>query len=310
VFDRFKKKPLPPGVRVIRQAPPDVCGGTDATVDDNAPKTIDSEDMTAFCADSRLPFSMDEQPAGDPLEYLSAFAAPAADGVFLFLETARASDRRSGKAGWALVKQPLMPALARRVREWDLAKNNGCHSQTHGLPENFGGRVDIRYAGGETIRFSNNQTPILSRRVGEEMAAFFEEAMAGEWVALPSLDSLREIRFSEESRDGGFTRATMTLLPDGTAVNRKQMKFDDPQIYDSEKPMDADTVAAIKQTVETNGILGWAGLPHNGFRLSGEKRLTFVFDDGRQITVEGDRLLPDPIRGGFFSVELEMTTKG
>ena len=40
-----------------------------------------------------------------------------------------------------------------------------------------------------------------------------------------------------------------------------------------------------------------------------EKKLTFVFEDGGEITVPGDRMTPGRIHGGFFNIELEMTTK-
>ena len=54
----------------------------------------------------------------------------------------------------------------------------------------------------------------------------------------------------------------------------------------------------------------WFGdLPSNGFSYRIDKQLTFVFDDGREIIVKNDRLVPDQIGRGFFNIELEMTTK-
>jgi hypothetical protein len=56
-------------------------------------------------------------------------------------------------------------------------------------------------------------------------------------------------------------------------------------------------------------MLAWADLPESGFKYGSEKTLAFVFADGGVITVPGDKRLPDQLGGGFFNIELEMTTK-
>ncbi|MBR3290272.1 MAG: hypothetical protein IKI63_05810 [Clostridia bacterium] len=310
MWRRRKKADPDDGIVVLSKTEPPMCGGTDAYQDTRAPKEILSQDMTLFDVTSALGYALTPEEEGtEPLGFISAFAAPAKEGTFLFLETA--PDERSGDitAAWALVKEDMLPKLTALVREHDLAKQNGFHSRTHGLPQDFGGRVRIQYASGEEISFSDNQTPVLSIPLARTIAALFTEAMNGPRVALPGVDSLKEIRFAEEREGGGFTRATLTLLPDGSGVNAKVARYDDPQVYESEKPVDAETVAAIKDTIESNGILAWEGLPESGFALSGHKTLTFVLADGRAIVIPDGQVLPDPLGRGFFSIELEMTTK-
>ena len=296
----FKKKK---SVVVLKRTRKGECGGTDATLDKSAPKTIVSEEMTLFDVTSAL--------HGDgALGYVSAFAAPAGEGTFLFLETGESFQRRAEKsASWALVKADVFPALARLARECELAKQNGYHSKTHGLPENFGGSVRIEYKSGERISYSDNQTPILTLEEGEKIASLFREAMAGEKVALPDAGSLVEIRFAEERENGAFTHAHLTINADGTATNKKSSRFDDPTVYESEKDVDAKSVAAIRRSIADTGLLAWAALPANGYGFSADKSLTFVFANGSEITVRDDRLVPDQLRRGFFNVELEMTTK-
>ena len=51
------------------------------------------------------------------------------------------------------------------------------------------------------------------------------------------------------------------------------------------------------------------GLPSSGSSLNGNKRLTFVFKDGSEVSVTDGLMLPFGISGGFFNIELEMTTK-
>lgn len=306
-----RKKNVDPddGIVILNRTEPPMCGGTDAYQDTRAPKEIVSQNMILFDVTSALGYALTPEEDADPLGFIAAFAAPAGEGTFLFLETAPDERSDDTTAAWALVKENVFPALVSLVREHDVAKNNGFHSRTHGLPQDFGGRVRIRYASGEEISFSDNQTPVLSIPLARTIAALFTEAMNGPRVTLPDVDSLREIRFAEEREGGGFTRATLTLLPDGSGVNAKAARYDDPQVYESEKPVDAETVAAIKATIESNGILAWEGLPESGFALSGHKTLAFVFEGGREIVIPDGQVLPDSLGRGFFSIELEMTTK-
>ena len=306
-----KKQDAPDdGIVVLKQTEPMMCGGTDAYQDTRAPKVIESTDMVLFDATSALGgiICPQEELPSKPLAYLSAFAVPAKAGTLLYLETAQ-DNYGDHTVAWALVKESPFPGLVTLVRECDLARQNGYHSETHGLPQNFGGSVRIRYASGEAISFSDNQCPILSPKTAERIAALFAEAMAGERVSLPDVSALTAIRYAEEREDGGFTRATLTLLPDGSGVNAKTSRYDDPTVFESEQPVDAETVAAIRRTIEVCGLLAWEGLPYNGFALAQNKSLTFVFADGREIAVQSDRQLPYGLQNGFFKIELEMTTK-
>ena len=298
---------------VLKQTKPGECGGTDATQDKRAPKEIKSEEMILFEATSALntdPAFSDEERQIEPIGYVSAFAAPAGSGTFLFLEKGAGfwSDGERSRA-WAYVKEDLFPRLVKLVREENLARKNGFHSTTHGLPQNFGGRVYVCYASGEKISFSDNQAPIFSAETGRKIVNLFTEVMQGETVKLPAIGSLKEIRFSEERDNGGFTKATLTLHADGTGTNKKSSRYDDPTVYENEKPVDAETVAAIQKNIADTGILAWAELPQRERLLNRKKEITFLFEDGRAITVEDNKVLPDSISGGFFNIELEIITK-
>lgn len=316
MFNAFnKKKPQvnDDGIVIIKQTRPGECGGTDATQDTKAPTEIKSDRMTLFDVTSALGQKMINNDSSDTsanLGYLSAFAAPAENGTFMFLETAsRIRHSNERQTSWALVKENVFLSLVKLVNECDLAKNNGYHSTTHGLPENFGGSVYITYASGEKISFSNNQAPVLRRESAQKIAKLFDSLMNGEKVSLPSVDSIKKIIFIENRKDGGFTKATLTINEDGSAVNEKAMRFDDTKVYESTKPVSAETVEAIKKCIVNNGVLAYVGLPSQESRFSGKKSLTFIFKDGKEITVKGGCVLPDQIHNGFFNIELEMTTK-
>ncbi len=312
MFDIFKKKDKKKddGVVVLRKTEPGMCGGTDATQDTRAPKVIESRDLIFFDVSTRLDgYSRRREGDKEALDYISAFAASAGDGTFLYL--AKEEDARRGPvvSSWALIEDNVLPALADLVAECDLAKNNGFHSTTHGLPENFGGSVYVKYASGEKISFSNNQSVMVPYETGKKIVGFFEAAMKKEKVKLPDIEDLTAIRFEENRKNGGYTKAELTLCGDGTAINKKESRYDSPTVYESEKPVDAETVRKIKKNVADNGVTAWEKLPDSEYRPLADKKLTFVFRGGEEITVSGGKQVPYELNGGFFNVELEMTTK-
>lgn len=292
-------------VVILYEPAPTECGGTTATLDKSAPKVIKSNDMVLFCVNSKLNTANHER--GNGISCVSAFAAKTPAGSFLFLQTADCY-RENTQSVWALIKDDIFPALDSLTREYDFAKDNGYHSTTHGLPENFGGDVEIEYSSGEEIGFSDNQSPVISYEAGVKIAGIFGDYLRRERVPLPDISGLKEIRFSEE-REPGFTEATLKIQADGSAVNRKAEKYDGNDIFESEKTVDKCTVTKIKEIAEGCGILAWRFLPESEFTVGGRKKLDFVFCDGTEIGADNCKVLPGGIRGGFFDIELEMTTK-
>lgn len=294
------------GIVILSKPEPLSCGGRYATQDTKAPKQIKSEEMVFFHATSVFNNASEDGGPG----YVSAFAAPVAEGTFLFLETGEGF-RRFGerKSAFCVTKGSVFPSLVALVRELDLAKENGYHANTAGLPENFGGEVTIRYASGEKISYSDNQSPVLSAEAGKKIAQVFEKAMKGETVPFPAPSDLTAIRFREDRNDGGFTKAVLTVLPDGTGENRKKSRYEDEKVYESVKSVEKETMDAIGSSAANTGIFLWSGLPKNGFESGARKTLTFVFASGKEITVKDDILVPDQIRHGFFDIELELKTK-
>lgn len=294
----------------VEKGRPDMCGGTRISQNVNAPREIRSDAMVLFDITSAL--NPDPAPDGaapngfEPLTYVSAFAATAGQGTFLFLST-RGSAQWETKDAWAFVKKDIFSSLAALVRECDLANRNGFYAFTHGLPENFGGSVDIRYAGGERIRFSDNRSPLISSETGMEIVALFSKAMRGKTVPLPDTAALRSVRFEENRQNSGFTTAVLTIFPDGTGTIDRKSRYGDPTIYESVTPVGKDTTDAIKKAMADTGILAWTDLPDKEYSLGGDKQLSFVFEDGTTVTVSDRKILPDPLQQGFFSIELEMT---
>ena len=287
MFGRDKDKKKDDGIVIISSTKPYECGGRDATQDTRAPKKIGSKEMTFFYVTSALGHPSDElKYKGEPLGYVSAFAAPCGEGTFVFLETSDGFGRGGErKRAWALVKGDFFPTLVGIVNEYDIARENGYHSVTHGLPENFGGSIDIKYASGEKISISDNQAPILRFDAAIAIKGAFDKAMAGEKIELPSVDDVEKIRFAEE-REVGFTRAELTILPDGTGVNEKQANYGD-KTYESKKEVGAETITAIKENIARTGLFAWKHLPESKYGFGRGKTLTFFFKGGEKIVEKG-----------------------
>ena len=280
-----------------------VCGGTTENFDPSAKREIVSDDVTYFAVESR--YSSDP----DDIAFISAFAAPAGNGCFVHSATSDGLWFEEIKTGFALIKDDVMKELASFARRHSLAAENGRHTFTHGLPENFGGSIDIRYASGEYISISDNTAPVITGEAGAELAALFADYCGREQVELPDPEDIRSVVFYERRKDGGHTEARLELSADGTGKNIKDSKYEPGSVYHSEKEVDAATVSSIKKIIKESALFARALLPVKKYAGLSEKTLTFGFSDGSVLTVQSDSINPGGLPDGFFAIELEMTVK-
>ena len=303
MFNIFKKNK---NVVVLKKTKPGACGGTDATQDTSAPKKIESTEMIYFSAETALTTVVRQPEDRGKLVYINAYAAPCGEGTFMYIDKRdRRTFREGGARRWAYVKKDVFPDLVGIVNEYGLANENGFHSRTHGLPENFGGSIDIRYKSGETISVSDNQSPVMRTEAVDRIAQYFDTAMSGENIPLPSVDSVVEIRYGETRKNGGYKKAALTLDGDKGTV-RKECRYDSPDIFKSEKELGAEAIKKIKDTIEKNGVFAWARLPKREYGFSNDEKLTFVFEDGGEITVYKYTDLPYDLSGAFFDISFQL----
>lgn len=131
--------------------------------------------------------------------------------------------------------------------------------------------------------------------------------MRGEKAVLPDLSDLSEICYEERRENGGYTKARLTILPDGSGVVRSSSKYDGPEIYDNEHPMEAGRVAGILSKIAENGILAWSGLPASAFGFGRDRTTSFFFRNGQSVVIEGDKVLPEGLSSVLWDVQREMT---
>ena len=162
-----------------RRGPP-VCGGSDNWQDKNAPAQINSKDIVFFQVESS--FTTFAEPPD--FSFIHAFVIPLENKKVLAGLYVRAApwrrvrpERNRPQKGQAeqegdyiraaVVPSAVFDELQKVVEEYKFIKENGRHHYTHGLPENFGGSITVKYQTGERIFFEDNQSPILTPKAGE-----------------------------------------------------------------------------------------------------------------------------------------------
>ncbi len=127
--------------------PEPIDGGTTTHIDANAPKAIESKDITAFSLNCYLW----NRWRGDE-EHFFRFKVAEENGVLT------ASEELSGISHPA--DAALLTALQEIIDEYDLVKDNGIYSVTAGLPPEFQeSTLSVAYASGETLTFTTNNEP-------------------------------------------------------------------------------------------------------------------------------------------------------
>ena len=284
---------------------PQMCGGVSQNFDENAPKTIKSDKMVFFKAESALHtlYDPDYQKENHWINHISAYAAPVDGGCLI---TLTAGDRRDrNESTWAFVKENIFPGLAALVKEADLAAANGRRSFVYGLPENFGGSVLIKYDSGEKIDYANNQSPVFGKDFAAKLYELFLQALKGERVQLPDAGQITAVKF-HETRMSSYTHAELTPNADGTYNMQKIYKFDDSPPSEYNNTVSADVLEKIKDTAQKNAVLIWSKLPKSEFDDFIQKTLTFVLDSGEEIVVKNDRAFPGQLSGAFYAIEREL----
>lgn len=143
-------------------------GGTRHYIDTDAPKVIDSTEITFFhCKFSTFDIPLiDSTIAGN----IIILHAEGSGGSYCLRNRSEVNSE-----GSFIPDTAFFGHLQQLVSRYDLAQHNGQHYTVSGLPPDFGIDLEIRYASGERIRSSNNQSCFLSLEAMEELVALFQQ---------------------------------------------------------------------------------------------------------------------------------------
>jgi len=146
---------------------PDEDGGIQKRLDQNAPKTIVSENIIHFKCEFSTVAIADEIPIEHGVYTLCAVLKDGAvRGEYKMRTRHGDGEQFLFRAGHMFLKQ-----VQRIVKEYDFARFNGEEYSVSGLPDMYGAKIHIVYASGERIDSSDNQNNFLPI---EAMAALVE----------------------------------------------------------------------------------------------------------------------------------------
>ncbi|MBR2667065.1 MAG: hypothetical protein IKD96_02765 [Oscillospiraceae bacterium] len=142
-------------------------GSVISTPNDNAPKTIESTEITFFYCEVSLQTL--DLPEDCPLtQQVYAFTAQWDGGDVVC--TCRTSEQGEN----IFTEDPsFLTTLNSLVTAYNLAQYNGINLEAQGLSDHCGIYLDIRYASGESIYARNNETMFLPLDAVEHMAELF-----------------------------------------------------------------------------------------------------------------------------------------
>lgn len=144
---------------------PEIDGGVRHSVDENAPKVIRSTEITSFyCKFSTTDRMRGDSPIAGHIITLQADGSIATYALWGHPET----------SGSFIPDAAFFRQLQKTVAQYDFAQYNGQHYTVSGLPPDHGMKLEIRYASGESIRSSDNQSCFLPLEAMEALVALFE----------------------------------------------------------------------------------------------------------------------------------------
>lgn len=143
-------------------------GGVRHFVDDNLPKQIRSTQIdTFYCWFSSMSRMLCDTPIAGQVFTLTATR-----------ESCTCKIRDRGRETTSVTFTPDADFFSRLqdiICRYNMVQENGRHHHVSGLPPDFGIDLQVRYASGETLITSDNQSCFLSNQAMEELAALFQQ---------------------------------------------------------------------------------------------------------------------------------------
>lgn len=146
-------------------------GGATDNSDLNAPKSIESTQIISF--DCRFS-TMDIAEPGKPGNHIYQLHAKLENGTVRGMYRVR----DTGETHSFRVSQKFLVEVQILVATYGLAQYNGHDCTVAGLPDEYGARLDVRYASRESIYANDNQDNFLPLEAMNELLNLFERGTA------------------------------------------------------------------------------------------------------------------------------------
>jgi len=202
----------------------------------------------------------------------------------------------------ALVDEGVFAELQKIVEKYNFIKNNGNSHLINGLPQNFGGSMDIRYSTGDTISFCDNQSPIMGPDAGAEIADVISRYMTEKSIKPLDSKDIVSVRYREDN-DGGYSDY---LLEGNRLISESKFSFGDGKIFKNEKVVPADSLEKIRKMVDAGMLLNWKGLMEipNPVFPNKKQQVIFTMKDGSRHSINSGMKGPGPANNSAFDIQM------
>lgn len=296
-----------------------MCGGATDHYDSTAPQEIQSTEVVYFSISTSLTTLVGQ----GRYSQFYAYASKLECGNLIVLNAYRT--RGEADSFCTVITDDIFPQLDAIVRKYNLASRNGSHHSVSGLPQNFGGSIDIKYASGEFIDKSNNQSPMFSGDCADETAdLFLSYYEKGTRPEAPCGADIEACRYAEERSDGGYKRLTLAVNEESGKWHISSREYFAPfkikskdsasgetlisnPVYEKDRDLDAeDPMAQFREAFDASCMFAWPYLPKRSGKMYDDyaKSVTFIMKDGSEIKAEERHKIPYAAKGGsIFAME-------
>lgn len=278
ILDKLHKNSNPPApdipgkIDIPEEPPIPICGGTRHSQDADAPTEILSHDLVFFKAGTE---------GGRMGMQSRVYAAKAEKGTYIVIA--------EEEPRFALLSPncDFLSRLDALVREQNLIQDNGYHSRTAGLPADFGGSIDIRYASGEFISKSDNQSPIIPLKADQAIHEIFMDAFVScPKVQLPDPSLIRKVEYREQGKEN-YSILTFEREGEAAKLSSENKYSSSDKVYKKEAQVPASAFDRIINDAKKYCLFGLGGVEkyHPSSVQLSEKALTYELSDGSKIVV-------------------------
>lgn len=290
---------------------PPICGGTNKSYDNDAPQVITSDDMVKFSISS----AFTTMASAHSYDHISLFACKMLEGSFASFTATDRWGRQEKLCGRYCFTENIMPLLLEIPQKYNMANRNGYHSYTSGLPENFGGSVNIDYSNGEFISKSDNQSPVVPFDAAYEALQILQNAkntvplrQVPDVSEIVSVKYIEECHFKQTDRRMRMTdsRKELTLIRESDKCRYfSDMTFGE-QNFKQEKELPPDAFGKIDEMAERSLLLVWNLFRAHEWKDSDFSHcfLTFTLRDGSEVSFSSAVDNPSGLYSPFSEISL------